>query len=93
MYLGRLCEVGPSEQLFARPRAPLYRATHRGDPGAGSGRTARRNRAGRGTGVADFAALGLPFRTRCPERTSDVSRKFRSFARLRQTSSPLAIIH
>ena len=60
MYLGRLCEVGPSEQLFARPGASLYRALDRGDPGARSGRAAGRKRGGRRAAVADLAAVRLP---------------------------------
>ena len=60
MYLGRLCEVGPSEQVFAQSRPSLYRAPDRGDPGARSGCPPRRKRGGRRAAFADVAAVGLP---------------------------------
>ena len=81
MYLGRLCEVGPSEQLFAQPGASLYRAVDRGDPGARSGRAAGRKRAGRRAAVADCAALGLPVSHPLPARGPAMCRtRCRNFA-------------
>ena len=68
MYLGRLCEVGPSEQLFASAGASLYRAADRGDPGAGPGCASGRSRGGRRAAVADRAALRLPFPHPLPAR-------------------------
>ena len=66
MYLGRLCEVGPSEQLFARPGASLYRAADRGDSGARSRRAAGRTRAAIGEPPSPIAPpSGCRFRTRC----------------------------
>ncbi len=60
MYLGRLCEVGPSEAVVRQAGASLYRAADRGDPGARSGRPPHRDRAGGRAAVADRAALRLP---------------------------------
>ena len=68
MYLGRLCEVGPSEQLFAKAGASLYRAADRGDPGAGSGGAAGGERSGGRAAVADRAALRLPLSHPLPAR-------------------------
>ena len=75
MYLGRLCEVGPSEQLFAQPGASLYRAADRGDPGAGSGCAAGRKRGGRRAAVADRAALRLPVSHPLPARRPALPRR------------------
>ena len=83
MYLGRLCEVGPSEQLFAQPGASLYRAADRGDPGARSGRAPGRKRAGRRAAVADRAAIRLPFPHPLPARGSAMQRRGAGTARRR----------
>ena len=92
MYLGRLCEVGPSEQLFAQAGASLYRASDRGDPGARSRRSSGRKRAGRRAAVADRAALGLPLPHPLPaRRRSDARARCRNCARSPRTSSRLAI--
>ncbi len=60
MYLGRLCEVGPSEQLFARPAHPytalLIEAIPVPDPDVRPAET----RAGGRAAIADRAALRLP---------------------------------
>ena len=61
MYLGRLCEVGPSEQLFAKPAHPYTALLIEAIPSARSGRATCRDRAGRRAAVADFAAVRLPF--------------------------------
>ena len=37
MYLGKLCEIAATEQLFRSPGASLYRVADRGDPWARSG--------------------------------------------------------
>ena len=60
MYLGRLCEVGPSEQLFARPAHPYTALSDRGDPGARSGRPPHRDGAGGRAAIADLPAFRLP---------------------------------
>ena len=70
MYLGRLCEVGPSEQLFAQPAHPytalLIEAIPVPDPDVRPGR----KRAGRRAAVADRAAVRLPFSHPLPARGS-----------------------
>ena len=61
MYLGKLCEVGPPDVLYARPAHPytaaLLAAIPEPDPDAAprSGRRARRR-----DPLADEAAVGLP---------------------------------
>lgn len=62
MYLGKLVEVGPSEELFAHPLHPYTAALLSAIPGAAVGRT-------RLTGELPSAAnppSGCRFRTRCP---------------------------
>ena len=36
MYLGRIVELGPAEQIYADPKHPYTRVAAEGDPGAGS---------------------------------------------------------
>ena len=67
MYLGRLCEVGPSEQLFARPAHPytalLIEAIPHPDPDVRPSESVADRRAA----VADLAAVGLPVSHPLPE--------------------------
>ena len=81
MYLGRLCEVGPSEQLFARPAHPYTALLDRGDPGARSGRAPRRDRAGGRAAIADRAAVRLPVSHPLPPRGSAMQRRDAGTAR------------
>ncbi len=37
MYLGRIVEIGPTEEIFANPRAPVHEGAARRDPRAGPG--------------------------------------------------------
>jgi len=66
MYLGRLCEVGPSEQLFARPAHPYTRGLLASIPGGVSG---ERLKAIPGT-VPPLGKLprGCAFAPRCGDR-------------------------
>ena len=68
MYLGRLCEVGPSEQLFARPAHPytalLIEAIPVPDPDVRPTETVPVGRAA----IADRAAVGLPVPHPLPAR-------------------------
>ena len=68
MYLGRLCEVGPTEQLFAAAGAPLHGAAARGDPRARPLGEARRQRPDRRAAVAARPAVGLPLPHPLPAR-------------------------
>ena len=81
MYLGRLCEVGPSEQLFAEPGTSLYRAADRGYPGARSGRPPHRDRAGGRAAIADRAAVRLPVPHPLSPRGSAMQRRDAGTAR------------
>jgi peptide/nickel transport system ATP-binding protein len=93
MYLGRLCEVGPSEQLFAMPAHPytalLIEAIPVPDPDV---RPAESVPVGEPPSPMSPPS-GCRFRTRCPRQTSDAAMKYRSFVPWRRTSSPPAIIH
>ena len=83
MYLGRLCEVGPTEQLFASAGASLYGAAARGDPGARSRRppgrrpcrSASRRRRSRRRPAAAFAPAA-----RADARCSDEVPELRAVA-------------
>ena len=93
MYLGRLCEVGPTEQLFAQPGAPLHGAAARGDPRARPLGEARRQRPDRRAAVAARAAVGLPLPHPLPARRRRVRRGRAALcARSPTASSPPAII-
>jgi peptide/nickel transport system ATP-binding protein len=88
MYLGRLCEVGPSEQLFAHPAHPYtaLRCPIRTCALPKAWRSASRHRRFHRPRAAVFAPAA-------PERTSDASTKCRSFGPWRRTNTPPAIIH
>jgi len=92
MYLGRLCEVGPSEQLFAHPAHPYtallieairFPIRTCGPPKAW--RSGSRRRRCRRPRAAVFGPAA-------PKRTGAAATKCRSFARWRRTSSSPAII-
>ena len=68
MYLGRLCEVGPSEQLFATPAHPYTALLIEAIPVPDPDVRPAESRAGRRAAVADRAALGLPFPHPLPAR-------------------------
>ena len=84
MYLGRLCEVGPTERLFAAPGAPLHAAAARRDPGARPDRAARRANVPFGEPPSPIAPpSGCRFRTRCPRadrRCAEETRQLREVA-------------
>jgi oligopeptide/dipeptide ABC transporter ATP-binding protein len=64
MYRGRLVEVGPTEEIFRRPRHGYTAALIEAHPG---GRRLRERASHSGGGVADssFEGRGCPFRHRC----------------------------
>ena len=81
MYLGRLCEVGPSEQLFARPAHPytalLIEAIPVPDPDVRPTETVPV-----GEPPSPIAPpSGCRFRTRCPARRSAMQRRDAGTAR------------
>ena len=93
MYLGKLCEVGPTERLFAQPAHPytalLLEAIPVPDPTVAPRRQRRRRRAA----VAARPALRLPLPHPLPARRRALRRRGAGAARDRRAaSSPPAII-
>src|SRR6476646_10770234 len=81
MYLGRLCEVGPSEQLFARPAHPYTALLIEAIPVPDPDVRPPRDRAGRRTAIADRAAVRLPVPHPLPPRGSAMPRRDAGTAR------------
>ena len=81
MYLGKLCEIGPAEQVFEAPAHPYTSMLLAAIPRARSRREARgKRRRGRAT-VADHAALGLPLPHALPARPGPLRRRGADHAR------------
>ena len=93
MYLGRLCEVGPSEQLFAKPAHPYTALLIEAIPVPDPDVRPVGERAGRRAAVADCAAVRLPLPHPLPARRRAMQRRGAGTARRsRRASSWLAII-
>ena len=89
MYLGRICEIGPTDAIFDQPgRPPLHGGSAGVDTAAGRRRGRRGGRAARRSPVTLRGALGLPLPhpLRRGPPTSAPSR-CRSCARRRRDSS------
>ena len=65
MYLGKLCEVGPAQELYAAPRHPYTSALLASVPSPVPGRRARAPITGEVPSALDPPS-GCRFRTRCP---------------------------
>ena len=76
MYLGKLCELAPADELYARPMHHYTVGAARLDPGRrptrATGRRARRGR--RRSAVADRSAVGLPVPHSLPARRGAMRR-------------------
>ena len=64
MYLGKLCEVGPGEQVYRQPLHPYTRALLDSVPGTATARAAKTIRGEPPSPV--HPPSGCRFRTRCP---------------------------
>jgi len=68
MYLGRLCEVGPSEQLFARPAHPYTAGLMGSIPKITPQRNRRLAQIEGAMPRLNAIPPGCPFNPRCPKR-------------------------
>ena len=66
MYLGRVVELGPAEEVFEAPKHPYTRALLRAAPRLGAGRSAAPALSGEIPSPLRVPP-GCPFHTRCPE--------------------------
>ena len=83
MYLGRLCEVGPSEQLFAQPAHPYTALLIEAIPVPDPDVRPAESRGGRRAAVADRAALRLPVSHPLPARGPALQRRSAGTSRSR----------
>ena len=60
MYLGRIVETAPADELFANPRHPYTRALFSGDPGSATSRPAATAAAGRRRSKPALTSRRLP---------------------------------
>lgn len=67
MYLGKMVESSPAEELFSSPRHPYTRALIQSIPQQAEGLAATETRLGGEIPDPRFPPSGCPFRTRCPE--------------------------
>jgi len=74
MYLGKIVEVSPAEELYQRPVHPLHRGAAVGgpDPGPGPVRPPDPDRARGRRAEPDRAPIGLPFPPALPVRHQDL---------------------
>ena len=99
MYLGRIMEIGPTEEIFASPRHPYTRALLAAVPGLVPGRRSRRDAVQRRVAEPARAAARLPvppalpaWRSRSAASTSRARTARRRLARrlpLRRPSRPV----
>ncbi len=74
MYLGKICEVGEPDELYARPAHPYTQALLTAIPQTGSRPRRGGHRARRGTAVSDRSAVRLPVPDPVPAGTARLRR-------------------
>ena len=91
MYLGKIVEIGPAEEVLTRPLHPYTRALLEVVPESGAGITARRILAGEPPDPTRIPA-GCRFHPRCPEVASGNAARLGQEDRCRAEIPPLAEI-
>ena len=74
MYLGRIVEIAPSDELFARPLHPYTMALLSANPEPVPGTQEQQDRADRRRAEPDRPAVGLPLPDALPDRAADLLR-------------------
>ena len=92
LYLGRLVELAPRDDLFARPAHPYTRALLDAMPRIGAGRRAQARHQGRDAEPARPAA-GCVFHPRCPKAQDICRRVVPRFEPLAARPAHLAACH
>ena len=72
MYLGKIVELSPAEELYTRPDPPVHRGAALGRPDPRPGRPARAHRARGRRAEPDLAARRLPLPPALPLRHRDL---------------------
>ena len=75
MYLGRIVEIAPSDELFAPAAAPVHDGAPLGQPGADPGPQEQPHRAHGRRAEPDRPAVGLPLPHPLPDRPADLRRE------------------
>ena len=90
MYLGRIVEIGPTEEIFADPKHPYTKALLQGDPRARPDRMVPRDLPRGEIPDAANPPLGCSFHPRCPEASRSAAGSRATCGRCSRSTGPAA---